>query len=142
MGSGNRSIRFKIFLLLLLPLLTLSALWGFVLNITVGDGTALLRANGLYETVGVASTELGTELQAERAQSSVAITSRLITSGFGQQRGRTDQAVTRFREVLAEHRAGSSPNSAPPWTRPSAGSAGSRRSGPGSTRDAAPGWPC
>ncbi|WP_176728343.1 nitrate- and nitrite sensing domain-containing protein [Planobispora rosea] len=96
-------------MLLLLPLLSLSALWGFVLNITVGDGTALLRANTLYETVGVASTELGTELQAERAQSATAITSRLITSGFGRQRDRTDQAITRFREALAEHRAGSSP---------------------------------
>ena len=38
MGSRNRSIRFKIFLLLLLPLLSLSALWGFALNLTVGDG--------------------------------------------------------------------------------------------------------
>ncbi len=67
MGSRNRSIRFKIFLLLLLPLLTLSALWGFVLNLTVGDGLALLRTGQLYESVGVSSTDLGLRLQAERA---------------------------------------------------------------------------
>ena len=80
MGSGNRSIRFKIFLLLLLPLLSLSALWGFVLNLTVGDGAALLRANALYQTVGLTSTELGLQLQAERTQSSVMIGTRVRTS--------------------------------------------------------------
>ncbi|GII01673.1 nitrate- and nitrite sensing domain-containing protein [Planobispora takensis] len=101
MGSGNRSIRFKIFLLLLLPLLTLSALWGFVLNLTVGEGAALLRSDRLYATIGVTSTELGTQLQAERAQSSVVITSRVRTSGFGEQRGRTDRAVERFRDAVA-----------------------------------------
>ncbi|MBG0814116.1 nitrate- and nitrite sensing domain-containing protein [Planomonospora sp. ID82291] len=97
MGSGNRSIRFKIFLLLLLPLLSLSALWGFVLNLTVGDGTALLRADRLYETVGVTSTELGRQLQAERARTSTAISSRELTSGFGEQRARTDRALAEFR---------------------------------------------
>ncbi len=99
MGSGNRSIRFKIFLLLLLPLLSLSALWGFVLNLTVGDGAALLQANSVYQTIGVTSTDLGLQLQAERAQSSVAITSRVLTSGVGQQRGRTDRSVERFRDA-------------------------------------------
>ncbi|GAA4223932.1 signal transduction histidine kinase [Streptosporangium album] len=99
MGSGNRSIRFKIFLLLLLPLLSLSALWGFVLNLTVGDGAALLRANSLYQTVGITSTQLGLQLQAERTQSSVAISSRVLTSEVGQQRGRTDRAVEKFRDA-------------------------------------------
>ncbi|GAA3142483.1 nitrate- and nitrite sensing domain-containing protein [Planomonospora alba] len=96
MGSENRSIRFKLFLLLLLPLLSLSALWGFVLNLTVGEGTALLRSNSLYETVGVASTELGRQLQAERTRSAAAISSRELTSGFGEQRGRTDRAFEEF----------------------------------------------
>ncbi|GGL55980.1 sensor histidine kinase [Planomonospora parontospora] len=96
MGSGNRSIRFKIFLLLLLPLLSLSALWGFVLNLTVGDGVALLRADSLYETVGVTSTELGRQLQSERTRTSTAISSRELTSGFGEQRARTDRALAEF----------------------------------------------
>ncbi|MFC4058508.1 nitrate- and nitrite sensing domain-containing protein [Planomonospora corallina] len=99
MGSENRSIRFKIFMLLLLPLLSLSALWGFVLNLTVGEGTALLRADSLYETVGVASTELGRELQAERTRSAAAISSRELTSGFGEQRDRTDRAFAKFSEA-------------------------------------------
>ena len=66
MGSQNRSIRFKIFLLLLLPLLSLSALWGFVLNLTVATASHCCEANTLYRTVGVTSTELGLQLQAER----------------------------------------------------------------------------
>ncbi|MEV4098516.1 sensor histidine kinase [Streptosporangium saharense] len=107
MGSGNRSIRFKIFLLLLLPLLSLSALWGFALNLTVGDGAALLRSNTLYQTVGVTSTELGLQLQAERTQSSVAISSRVLTSGIADQRSRTDRAVEKFRAAAASTDSGS-----------------------------------
>ncbi len=107
MSSRNRSIRFKIFLLLLLPLLSLSALWGFVLNLTVGDGVALLKANALYQTVGVTSTELGLQLQAERTQSSVAISSRVLTSGMGDQRVRTDRAVEEFRKAAAGEDSGS-----------------------------------
>lgn len=107
MGSGNRSIRFKIFLLLLLPLLSLSALWGFVLNLTVGDGAALLRSNALYQTVGMTSTDLGLQLQAERTQSSMAISSRILTSGIGQQRDRTDRAVEKFRQAAFADDSGS-----------------------------------
>lgn len=102
MGSRNRSIRFKIFLLLLLPLLSLSALWGFVLNLTVGDGQALLRANTIYQTVGITSTDLGLQLQAERARSAVAITTRQLTEDLGAQRTRTDRAVTTYKRASTE----------------------------------------
>ncbi|WP_169949729.1 nitrate- and nitrite sensing domain-containing protein [Microbispora sp. H11081] len=67
MGSKNRSIRFKIFSLLLLPLLMLSAMWGFALKLTVGDGVVLLNSKTLYDTIGVTSTDLGLQIQAERA---------------------------------------------------------------------------
>ncbi|MFD1541643.1 sensor histidine kinase [Nonomuraea guangzhouensis] len=102
MGSQNRSIRFKIFLLLLLPLLSLSALWGFALNLTVGDGQALLRANTLYQTIGVTSTDLGLQLQAERAQSAVAVTTRQLTQELGAQRAGTDKSVARFQKSAVE----------------------------------------
>lgn len=102
MGSRNRSIRFKIFLLLLLPLLSLSALWGFVLNLTVGDGRALAQANTLYETIGVTSTDLGTQLQAERAHSAMAVTTRKLTEDLGEQRSRTNKSVTTFHRAVTE----------------------------------------
>ncbi|MEU9834612.1 nitrate- and nitrite sensing domain-containing protein [Streptosporangium sp. NPDC048047] len=86
-------------MLLLLPLVSLSALWGFALNLTVGDGVALLRSYDLYQGVGMASTELGLQIQAERTQASVAISSGVITSVTGEQRGRTDRTAEAFRNA-------------------------------------------
>ncbi|MEU4832396.1 nitrate- and nitrite sensing domain-containing protein [Streptosporangium sp. NPDC023615] len=88
-------------MLLLLPLLSLSALWGFALNLTIGDGISLLRANTLYQTVGVTSTDLGLQLQAERTQSSMVVSSRVITSGMGEQRARTDRSIEAFQKAAA-----------------------------------------
>ncbi|WP_162794632.1 nitrate- and nitrite sensing domain-containing protein [Nonomuraea lactucae] len=73
-----------------------------MLNLTVGDGQALLRANTLYQTVGITSTELGLQLQAERARSAVAVTTRKLTEDLGAQRARTDRAVTVFQRASAE----------------------------------------
>ncbi|WP_214319468.1 sensor histidine kinase [Nonomuraea sediminis] len=83
---------------MLLPLLSLSALWGFALNLTVGDGQSLLRANTLYQTIGVTSTDLGLQLQAERARTAMAITTRKLTQDLGTQRARTDSAVNAFQK--------------------------------------------
>ncbi|PZG22639.1 sensor [Nonomuraea aridisoli] len=102
MGSRNRSIRFKIFLLLLLPLLSLSALWGFVLNLTMADARSLLRANTLHETLGVASADLGSQLQAERVRSAEALATRELTEVLGSQRSRTDQSVAEFQRAVSE----------------------------------------
>ncbi|SDM09449.1 Signal transduction histidine kinase [Nonomuraea maritima] len=102
MGSRNRSIRFQIFLLLLLPLLSLSALWGFVLNLTMGDGQSLFRATTLYETIGVTSTDLGSQLQAERLRTAQALASRDLTEVLGSQRSRTDQSVAEFQRAVTE----------------------------------------
>ncbi|MEV0195945.1 nitrate- and nitrite sensing domain-containing protein [Nonomuraea sp. NPDC050691] len=77
-------------------------MWGFALNLTVGDGQALLRTNTLYQTVGVTSTELGLQLQAERARSAVAVTTRKLTKDLGAQRARTDKAVADFRRAATE----------------------------------------
>ncbi|MGP3961320.1 sensor histidine kinase [Nonomuraea sp. 3N208] len=102
MGSRNRSIRFKIFLLLLLPLLSLSALWGFVLNLTMGDAQSLIRAGTLYRTIGVTSTDLGLQLQGERVRSAEALTTRELTEALGGQRARTDRSVGEFRQAVTE----------------------------------------
>ena len=119
MGSGNRSIRFKIFLLLLLPLLSLSALWGFVLNLTVGDGAALLRADTLYQTVGVTSTELGLQLQAERARNPPSRSAPgCVTSELGAQRAAHRHGRRRVPEGRRPSRAAarSPPTCARRWT--------------------------
>ncbi|MFI9593556.1 nitrate- and nitrite sensing domain-containing protein [Nonomuraea sp. NPDC052265] len=88
--------------MLLLPLLSLSALWGFVLNLTMGDAQSLLRADTLYETLGVTSTDLGVQLQAERVRSAEALTTRELTETLGAQRARTDQAAADFEQAVTE----------------------------------------
>ncbi|MGI5284983.1 sensor histidine kinase [Nonomuraea polychroma] len=89
-------------MLLLLPLLSLSALWGFVLNLTMGDAQSLLRAGTLYRTIGIASTDLGLQLQAERVRSAEALTTRELTDALGGQRARTDRSVSEFRQAVTE----------------------------------------
>ncbi|WP_185845116.1 ATP-binding protein [Nonomuraea sp. WAC 01424] len=88
--------------MLLLPLLSLSALWGFVLNLTMGDAQSLLRADTLYETLGVTSTDLGVQLQAERVRSAEALTTRELTEDLGAQRARTDRSAADFEQAGAE----------------------------------------
>ncbi|MEV4102550.1 ATP-binding protein [Nonomuraea sp. NPDC049649] len=88
--------------MLLLPLLSLSALWGFVLNLTVSDGWSLLRGESLYQTVGVTSTELGVQLQAERERTLLKLTHGEPSAELGEQRARTDAALHDFRESVRE----------------------------------------
>ncbi|MFI9840436.1 nitrate- and nitrite sensing domain-containing protein [Nonomuraea sp. NPDC051941] len=87
---------------MLLPLLSLSALWGFVLNLTMGDAQSLLRASTLYRTIGVTSTDLGLQLQAERVRSAETLTTRKLTSVLSAQRARTDRSVTDFKLAVME----------------------------------------
>ncbi|MEV5553746.1 ATP-binding protein [Nonomuraea wenchangensis] len=88
--------------MLLLPLLSLSALWGFVLNLTMGDAQSLLRGGTLYRTIGVASSDLSIQLQAERMRTAEALTTRELTDVLGAQRARTDRAVEDLRRAVAE----------------------------------------
>ncbi|MBX6385325.1 MAG: nitrate- and nitrite sensing domain-containing protein [Microbispora sp.] len=103
MGSRNRSIRFKIFLLLLLPLLMLSAMWGFALKLTVGDGLVLLRSKTLYDTIGVTSTDLGIQIQAERALTSGVLSSgRTTSAALTAQQAKTTAALDKFKKAAAD----------------------------------------
>ncbi|MFK4035266.1 nitrate- and nitrite sensing domain-containing protein [Nonomuraea wenchangensis] len=88
--------------MLLLPLLSLSALWGFVLNLTMGDAQSLLRGSTLYRTIGVTSSDLSIQLQAERMRTAEALTTRELTDVLGAQRARTDRAVEDLRRAVAE----------------------------------------
>ena len=103
MGSGKRSIRFKIFSLLLLPLLSLSALWGFVLNLTIGDGVSLLQAATIYQSIGVTTTDLGLQIQAERSLSAAVLSVRSGNQDrLATQRQSTDRSLAKFRDAQAD----------------------------------------
>ncbi|MEV0972739.1 sensor histidine kinase [Microtetraspora glauca] len=72
-------------------------MWGFVLNLTVSDGLALVRSGKLYDTVGVTSTDLGLQLQAERAVAADTLSSGQTTStALSAQQLKTSASVDKF----------------------------------------------
>ncbi|MCC5577230.1 nitrate- and nitrite sensing domain-containing protein [Microtetraspora sp. AC03309] len=72
-------------------------MWGFVLNLTVSDGLALVRSGKLYDTVGVTSTDLGLQLQAERAVAADTLSSGQTTStALSAQQLKTSTSVDKF----------------------------------------------
>ncbi|MEW9527498.1 nitrate- and nitrite sensing domain-containing protein [Microbispora sp. NPDC049125] len=81
-------------------------MWGFVLKLTVGDGLVLLRAKSVYDTIGVPSTDLGLQIQAERA-----ITAGLLSSGqrgssaLTAQQAKTSAAVDMFKKNAGDESA-------------------------------------
>ncbi|WP_189647131.1 sensor histidine kinase [Nonomuraea spiralis] len=68
----------------------------------MGDAQSLLRADTLYETLGVTSTDLGVQLQAERVRSAEALTTRELTEDLGAQRARTDRSAADFEQAVTE----------------------------------------
>ncbi|MFG1708728.1 nitrate- and nitrite sensing domain-containing protein [Nonomuraea sp. M3C6] len=68
MASG-RSIRFKISTLLVIPLVSLIALWGFAASTTSGEALNLLKVETIWSGVIVQTDNLVSDLQAERLAS-------------------------------------------------------------------------
>ncbi|MEO3869848.1 nitrate- and nitrite sensing domain-containing protein [Nonomuraea sp. B12E4] len=68
----------------------------------MGDAQSLLRANTLYQTLGVTSLDLGLQLQAERVRSSEALTTRELPEVLHGQRARTDKSVNDFRQAVTK----------------------------------------
>ncbi|MEU6424503.1 nitrate- and nitrite sensing domain-containing protein [Microbispora sp. NPDC046973] len=74
-------------------------MWGFALKLTVGDGLVLLRSKALYDTIGVSSTDLGTQIQAERALTAGVLSSGQTTSAaLTAQQAKTTAAADRFKK--------------------------------------------
>jgi signal transduction histidine kinase len=67
-APGQRSIRYTITLLLIIPLLSLVALWAYAASGTVGPALARQHSAALNNTVGQPILNLSVALQAERAQ--------------------------------------------------------------------------
>ncbi|MEZ0076418.1 nitrate- and nitrite sensing domain-containing protein [Planotetraspora sp. GP83] len=64
MGS-SRSIRFKISTLLVIPLISLVAFWGFAAVVTTSESAKLLAVGTLYETIGDPGNRLATSFERE-----------------------------------------------------------------------------
>ncbi|TDB85431.1 HAMP domain-containing protein [Actinomadura sp. KC216] len=72
----TRPIRLRITALLLVPLVSLIALWAFAANITVGDASDKFDFSTTYEKMGLPGINLVGLLQAERSLSVVALSTR------------------------------------------------------------------
>ncbi|TDC61389.1 HAMP domain-containing protein [Actinomadura sp. GC306] len=72
-GRRRRSIRTRITALLLVPLVSLIALWAFAANITLGDAFDKYDFSTTYDKVGLPGIYLVNHLQAERSLSVVAL---------------------------------------------------------------------
>ncbi|MBB2908885.1 signal transduction histidine kinase [Streptosporangium becharense] len=97
--ASSRSIRFKLSMLLAIPLTSLVAIWGFATVVTVGDSLSLLTVDRLYRSIGAAAADLSTALQREHVLSAeyLATRSRADRDTLAGQRVVSDQARTRLR---------------------------------------------
>ena len=105
MLGRKRSIRFKIFLILLVPITSLLAIWGFAASITVGEGLELLRIETVSQNVITPARALTSALQQERLQSLRALSSGKDTDykTLQQYREATNDARTTLeRQAFAE----------------------------------------
>jgi signal transduction histidine kinase len=94
---ASRTIRFKLYALLSLPIVALVALWAFVTGYVVGDFFELRQASTLYEQVSAPATALAIEVQHERRVSAIQLSSAAEqTDGLPEARGQTDKAVADF----------------------------------------------
>ncbi|WP_165503138.1 nitrate- and nitrite sensing domain-containing protein, partial [Actinomadura fibrosa] len=84
--------------LLLVPLLSLVALWGFAASITLGSVITKAQVNSAYHKVGIPASAMMTQLQQERTLSAVYTASaRQDGTALQAQRAKTDAAAAIFR---------------------------------------------
>jgi hypothetical protein len=67
--TSSRSVRFKISALLVIPLLSLGALWAFGASVTLRESANLLTVASLYADIGKPGDELAIALQREHVLS-------------------------------------------------------------------------
>jgi signal transduction histidine kinase len=103
-GRVLRSVRFKIILLLLVPLVSLSTLWAFAASITLGDGLNLLHVKTIQDRLAYPSGALGSALETERRLSLVFLGSKLPGDRASMESARliTDRQVDLFRRLATD----------------------------------------
>ncbi|MCX4821658.1 nitrate- and nitrite sensing domain-containing protein [Streptomyces sp. NBC_01142] len=101
MRFRGKSIRRKIVALLLVPLVSLTALWGFATVLTGREANQLLDVSSVVEQVGYPIEDTVHDIQEERRQTLVYLADRRASDALPalrRQRAATDKAVARIRE--------------------------------------------
>jgi signal transduction histidine kinase len=100
MRTRNWSIRAKIVSLLLVPLITLIAMWALATAVTVRPGLDLLDAQNNVDNIGHPAEVLVNQVQQERRLSLIFLASgRRDQDTLNAQRAETDAAATTFRRL-------------------------------------------
>jgi signal transduction histidine kinase len=95
---GFSSIRARIILLVLVPLLALASLWGFLTGITYGDAHQLLQSRAFQQKTLLPTQRLINALQKERRLSMTELGGARVEPGaMRTQRNSTDEAGEEFR---------------------------------------------
>ena len=104
MRTKPKSIRSKIILSLVVPVVALSVLWGSAVAASVGEAVALRSAYSLRDQVGRPCDLLVEALQAERSRSQEFLaTDPRDAAALVAQRARTDAAIADFRRLSAQY---------------------------------------
>jgi nitrate/nitrite sensing protein/histidine kinase/DNA gyrase B/HSP90-like ATPase len=105
MRTRSWSIRAKIISLLLIPLVTLIAMWALATAVTVGPGLKLLDAQSTVDNIGRPALALVMQVQQERRLTAVFLASGRRDSGaLNTQRDETDSALATFRRMSGSSR--------------------------------------
>jgi hypothetical protein len=98
--SARRSLRLRLLVLLLVPLLSLAALWAFAAYLTAQDAFEKIEASTTYRKVAMPATALAATLQQERVVAAVLVsTGGKARGGVTTARAATDAAPERLPPV-------------------------------------------
>ncbi|WP_344264653.1 sensor histidine kinase [Actinomadura napierensis] len=96
----RRTIRTQLVILLLVPLASLVALWGFAASLTLGPALTKNAVSRAYDKIGIPASTLSIQLQLERGNSVMYIASAHRDGGaLAAQRAKTDRALAAFRRT-------------------------------------------
>jgi signal transduction histidine kinase len=102
MRSGRRSVRLKVFVLLVVPLISVIALWAFAASVTVGDARRQLRTNTITNNLVLPIAAVQNQLAPEGLLSVVAMGTHRPADrqALAVQRAHTDGAVNLLRTAV------------------------------------------
>ena len=107
MAGRRRSIRFRLLTILLVPVVSLVAIWGFAATVTVSRGLDLLRVSKVFDNVVMPLRSLISSLQQERLLSLVVLGNRhgslAESAQLHQQRAQTNQALANLERLALEN---------------------------------------
>ncbi|MEW9534387.1 nitrate- and nitrite sensing domain-containing protein [Microbispora sp. NPDC049125] len=110
MAGRKRSIRYKIFTILLVPVTALVVIWGFLAAVTIERGLELLRIQAVYDNVVVPVRGVIAELQHERFVSVHYLSTAIgLRSDLDTQRRRTDAAAATLERLSQDARSQTPP---------------------------------